>query len=99
MTKPPPTTPTGEEPEDAEDRRWVENWRAGEILHGRIEELERRLRRRTIALGTALAVSGPIAVAAVLGHAVILLRDEEPLCVFTGSAAREEHDFAAPWRG
>jgi hypothetical protein len=50
-TPPPPTAA-------AEEAAWLERWRRHEIGHlaARVEELRRRLRRRTLALGGALAV-------------------------------------------
>ena len=51
---PPPTTTATRTDEAA----WLERWRQSEISHlaRRVEELHRRLRRRTRALGCALGV-------------------------------------------
>ena len=82
----------------AEDgRRWAENWHANEIrwLHTAIEDLERRLRRRTIALVAALAFSGLLAVVAA-GSAVMQRHGPEPPVAVFEAASPPDPSAGSP---
>jgi hypothetical protein len=65
------TEPTTDPPRDEVDYRWVANYQRTEIrsLEARVHELERRLRRRTIALLAVLVLAGSGALGAVLALA------------------------------
>lgn len=62
------------------DRRWLKNWQANEMrwLASRNDELERQLRRRTIVLGGALALSAFLAIVAASAFALSALSRPEP---------------------
>ena len=69
----------------------MQHFNAQEVryLSGRVEELERRLRRRTAALVGTLALTGLLAVAAV-SLTVALFAEAEPVAVARGTAPTAE---------
>jgi hypothetical protein len=73
----PPGRPSASEP--AQDHQWLENWQRNEIrwLSNKVEELEWRLRWRTITLGSALTLS-MLTAGAAAGWAVALLYRDNP---------------------